>query len=76
MSKRTISSKNRPIRTVEFGAGYEIRYSPADNEYSAYLTATAIDAEHFIGIAGTKDDARDLVWDYAAYRAECRREAA
>lgn len=64
MAKRTVSIKNRPIRTVEYGAGWHITYSPADNEYSAYMNADETSAEHFVGVAATKDDARDLIHDY------------
>ena len=76
MAKHLNSIKNRPIRVVEFGAGYEIHYSPADNEYSAHITYSADCKSNCIGYTATKDAARDLIFDYAAGQAEYRREVA
>ncbi len=47
------SIKNRPIRTVEHGAGWHIEYSPADNEYIG-----VIDDVGPVSRSDNRDDAR------------------
>lgn len=53
------SIKNRPNRTVEYGAGWTIEYSPADNEYIAVIKEVGP-----VGFAKSKDEARDLIHDW------------
>ena len=69
------SIKNRPIRTVEHGAGWHIEYSPADCEYIG-----VIDEVGPVSRAITKDDARydmlDVMCDEQAINAALARCAA
>jgi hypothetical protein len=52
-------AKQKPNRTVEYGAGWTIEYSPMDKEYIAVIKEVGP-----VGFAKTKDEARDLIHDW------------
>lgn len=52
------SIKNRPNRTVEYGAGWHIEYSPMDKEYIGVM-----DGIGPVSFAQIKDDARYALFD-------------
>lgn len=58
MSKRITALK--PNRTIEYGAGWHIDYDPNTREYLALMN----DDVAIIGYAATRDDARELLFDY------------
>lgn len=57
MSKRITP---KPNRTIEHGAGWHIEYDPNTREYLALMN----DDVAIIGYAQTRDDARELLFDY------------
>ncbi len=54
-----MATRNRPNRTVEYGAGWTIEYSPMDKEYIAVVKEVGP-----VGFAPSKDEARDLIHDW------------